>query len=315
MKAIIDSSVLISAFLTRDRAPGQLVKAGLDRRSRWRLPSALAGDEFIFDVQTHMVDPTGGWRENAGRYWEDVLASFPHGSCGERDPVDCFAAERFIKHVFLDSDTELAVLSFVPELPERNPLSLEEAERVRVLVERMEGAHRLFLHAMVVPNAPAIDPWSSWRRPRAVTRSRPGRATRNGGPRAWAGNSTARTSAFPSSRRRASSASATSASTRACCSRGFPEEYGRCADVGRAARLYPDVNFIIYHSGFETGHREGPFDPASAGRGVDTLIKSLRRQRHRPERQRLCRARQHVALRDARPDDGRPPEGVALVVR
>ena len=57
------------------------------------------------------------------------------------------------KHVFLDSDTELAVLSFVPELPERNPLSLEEANRVRVLVDRMEGAHRLFLHAMVVLNA------------------------------------------------------------------------------------------------------------------------------------------------------------------
>ena len=51
----------------------------------------------------------------------------------------------------MDSDTHLAVLSFVPELPENNPLSLEEAERVRVLVEQMEGAHRLFLHAMVRP--------------------------------------------------------------------------------------------------------------------------------------------------------------------
>ena len=81
----------------------------------------LAGDEFIFDVQTHMVDPTGGWRENAGRYWEHVLASFPQGSCGERDPVDCFSAERFIKHVFLDSDTRPRRLSFVPELPERQP--------------------------------------------------------------------------------------------------------------------------------------------------------------------------------------------------
>ena len=35
------------------------------------------------------------WRANAGRYWEEILAAFPHGSCGERDPVDCFAAERF----------------------------------------------------------------------------------------------------------------------------------------------------------------------------------------------------------------------------
>src|SRR5262245_29943179 len=120
---------------------------------------ALAGNEFIFDVQTHMVDPAGAWRSSAGKYWEQILANFPQGSCGDEDPVDCFSAEKFIKHVFMDSDTELAVLSFVPELPENNPLSLEEANRVRVLVDRMEGAHRLFLHAMVVPNAgPEVAP-------------------------------------------------------------------------------------------------------------------------------------------------------------
>ena len=100
---------------------------------------ALAGDEFIFDVQTHLVDPAGAWRSSAGKYWEQILASFPQGSCGDDDPVDCFSAEKFIKHVFMDSDTDLAVLSFVPELPENNPLSLEEANRVRVLVDRMEA--------------------------------------------------------------------------------------------------------------------------------------------------------------------------------
>ena len=31
---------------------------------------ALAGDELIFDVQTHLVDPAGAWRSSAGRYWE-----------------------------------------------------------------------------------------------------------------------------------------------------------------------------------------------------------------------------------------------------
>ena len=45
---------------------------------------ALAGDEFIFDVQTHMVDPAGAWRSSAGKYWEQILANFPQGSCGER---------------------------------------------------------------------------------------------------------------------------------------------------------------------------------------------------------------------------------------
>jgi hypothetical protein len=31
---------------------------------------ALAGDEFIFDVQTHMVDPAAAWRRSAGNYRE-----------------------------------------------------------------------------------------------------------------------------------------------------------------------------------------------------------------------------------------------------
>ena len=35
------------------------------------------------------------------------------------------------------------------------------------------------------------------------------------------------------------------------------------------------MNFIIYHSGFEVGKKEGPYDPANATRGVDTLIKSV----------------------------------------
>jgi uncharacterized protein len=53
---------------------------------------ALAGDEFLFDVQTHMVDPAGAWRSSADRYWEQILANFPQGSCGDDDPVDCFSA-------------------------------------------------------------------------------------------------------------------------------------------------------------------------------------------------------------------------------
>ena len=119
----------------------------------------LAGDEFIFDVQTHLVDPTGKWRQSAGKYWAQAFAADPQGRCGEEDPVACFSADRYIKHIFMDSDTDVAVLSFVPELPENNPLSLEEADRVRVLINQMGGAERLFLHAMVIPNAgPEVAP-------------------------------------------------------------------------------------------------------------------------------------------------------------
>jgi uncharacterized protein len=237
--------------------------------------SALAGGEFIFDVQTHMVDPAGKWRTNAGKYWEQILARFPQGACGDRDPVDCFSAEQFIKHIFMDSDTDLAVLSFVPEIPEHNPLSLKEAERVRAVVERMEGAHRLFLHAMVVPNAPAIDPLKLMKEAVARYPIKAWKSYTQWGPDGvgWELDDPAIGIPFMESAR--------ALGVRNICIHkgllfsGFPEQYGRCADVGRAAKLYPDLNFIIYHSGFETGHPEGPFDPARATRGVDTLVKSL----------------------------------------
>ena len=198
------------------------------RRSRPRPPRARspATSSSSTSRPTWSIRPASGAR-NAGQYWEQILASFPQGSCGDADPVDCFSAEQFIKHVFLDSDTDLAVLSFVPELPEHNPLSLEEAERVRVLVEQMEGAHRLFLHAMVVPNAA---------RDRAAEadggggRALPDRGLEVlhpvGARTASAGSSTAPTSASRSSSRRARSACATSASTRACCSRASPRSTG-----------------------------------------------------------------------------------------
>jgi predicted TIM-barrel fold metal-dependent hydrolase len=237
---------------------------------------ALAGDEFIFDVQTHMVDPTGAWRSSAGRYWERIFANDPQGSCGSDDPVDCFSAERYIKHVFMDSDTDLAVLSFVPELPENNPLSLDEANRVRVLVNRMGGADRLFLHAMVIPNAglevaplqlmkDAVDryPIKAWK------------CYTQWGPKGRGFELDSSDVDIPFIER------ARELGVRnICIHKGLffpwlPEELGRCADVGRAAALYPDMNFIIYHSGYEAGKTEGPYDPANAARGVDTLIKSV----------------------------------------
>ena len=62
--------------------------------------------------------PAGAWRSSAGKYWEQILANFPQASCGEDDPVDCFSAEKFIKHVFMIA-AQLAMLSFVPDCPKK----------------------------------------------------------------------------------------------------------------------------------------------------------------------------------------------------
>jgi hypothetical protein len=40
------------------------------------------------------------------------------------------------------------------------------------------------------------------------------------------------------------------------------------------AKRFPDVTFIVYHSGYEPDFREGPYDPQNK-RGLDDLITSL----------------------------------------
>src|ERR671931_2102963 len=63
-----------------------------------------------------------------------------------------------------------------------------------------------------------------------------------------------------------------------CVHKGLPfgkqsYEHSQCSDIGVAAKRYPDVNFLIYHSGFVTGVREGAHQAGNDG--VDTLVASL----------------------------------------
>ena len=50
-------------------------------------------------------------------------------------------------------------------------------------------------------------------------------------------------------------------------------------DIGPAAAAFPNIKFVVYHSGYERDPvgQEGPYDPANATRGVDRLIKSVER--------------------------------------
>jgi uncharacterized protein len=139
----------------------------------------------------------------------------------------------------------------------------------------MEGADRLFLHAMVVPNAPAIEPLRLMEEAVARYPIAAWKSYTQWGPDGIGWELDDPATGMPFIEKAKALGIHNICIHKGLLFSGFPEGYGRCADVGRAARRYPDMNFIIYHSGFETGHREGPFDPDRADRGVDTLIKSV----------------------------------------
>ena len=237
---------------------------------------ALGGEEFIFDIQTHMVETKGDWRNGPGKAFERFLAWMPQGACGEVDPVDCYSAQHFVKEVFLDSDTDMAVLSFVPVPPAYNSLSLKEADRTRALVQDLGGGRRLLLHAIVLPNLPPLA--RQLERMEEAVKDWPIAAFKvytQWGPDGvgWALDDAAVGIPF------LEKASALGVKN-ICIHKGFPlRRHGdksiNCADVGRAAKLFPEMNFIIYHSGFETARREGVFDANDAERGIDSLVKTV----------------------------------------
>jgi hypothetical protein len=172
----------------------------------------------------------------------------------------------------MDSDTSLVVLSFVPSNRDREPLTIEEAAATAAIVERLEGSHRLLLHGRVNPNQPgdleAMDmlaenyPIRAWK---TYTQWGP-----DGAPGFWM-NDEPGIAMIEKARRLGI--------RNIAIHKGLPfgqrsYEHSTCADIGRVARQFPDVNFLTYHSGFVTEKEEGPYDPKRED-GIDALISSL----------------------------------------
>ncbi len=239
--------------------------------------STLDKKEFIFDVQGHFVNPAGAWlahvapgaRPLGGLPKAQACVAAPGG--GELDYLRCLGPEAFVKDVFLDSDTDVVVLSFVPSTHAREPLTIEEAAATARIVEKLEGTHRLYLHGRVNPNQAGdlerMDELASRHRVSAW------KTYTQWGPegRGYFLDDDAGLAFIEKARRLGV--------RNIAIHKGLPfgrksYEHSTCVDVGRVAKRFPDVNFLIYHSGFVAGKAEGPYD-AKRTDGIDALVTSL----------------------------------------
>ncbi len=239
--------------------------------------SAVDGKEFVFDVQGHFVNPTGAWLKTlpAGakplRFATDRSSCAPHRGAGNLDYLNCVGPDQFVKDVFMDSDTDLMVLSFVPSTREGEPLTIEEAQATARIVEKLDGTHRLLIHGRVNPNQPGdlegMDELASRHRIAAW------KTYTQWGPdgRGFFLDDEPGIRLIEKARRLGI--------RNIAIHKGLPfgersYEHSTCVDVGRVAKRYPDVNFLIYHSGFVAGKPEGPHDPTRSD-GIDALVTSL----------------------------------------
>ena len=61
----------------------------------------------------------------------------------------------------------------------------------------------------------------------------------------------------------------------------FDEAHNQPDDMVAVSRLFPDMQFVVFHGAWDKNHVEGPYDP-SATRGIDTFLRALDRHQVPP---------------------------------
>lgn len=240
---------------------------------------AIGGDEFVFDIQGHLLEYDLNPATRGDYYFGQV---FPQRDCGEDDPRACFSIEHFLELMFIRSDTTMTVISALPIAPAGSPLSLEVMEETKRLAEALCRDDRVLLHGQALPNVGPLKanldamedvvrthPIVAWKVFTAYPDlyNHDGDAWRldDGDPRlAQVGD------AFVSK-------AVEVGVPIICAHKGFSQRsaFHAPTDIGPAARKHPGARFVAYHSGFEIGSPEGPYTKATADIGINRLIKSM----------------------------------------
>jgi hypothetical protein len=260
--------------------------------------------EFVFDVQTHHVDPDGMWRTTNPAIHAFFAAVWPQSrDGGEADPIENLSRFHYLKEIFLDSATTCSVLSVVPTSPDtRNPLPVAEASQTIDVVNELARSKRSVMHAFVMPNRGStgdseqtIDPPMYLEEEMQLMEERA--QAYNDRLRGWktycAWGDVPNASGWfldsDTGARFLQQVKAVSekygipptvATHKGFALPGFDQRAAAPRDVGPAAKANPDVNLIIYHSGYDTGDEQKAYagdDKADdTTTTVDGLIKSLR---------------------------------------
>jgi predicted TIM-barrel fold metal-dependent hydrolase len=237
--------------------------------------AAFAGDELVIDVQTHYVASARA-AEPPARAILDFIRSVAPQRWADLGGATALSLAEYLRCVFVESETALAVLTSAPGEGENNILTNAEIAATRELVDRLGGAGRLLHHAIVHPNLPGeLDAMQRLRE-----RRRPDGwkvyTLYGDGPGGRGFRLDDAQTGLPFLER-----SRELGVRVVCAHKGFSSlaRTGSPEDVGPAAAAFPDLELLVYHSGYEAprgeADEEGPWRPGATPRGTDRLIASL----------------------------------------
>lgn len=221
---------------------------------------------FIFDVQTHYVstgyDPADTERRRQGAVTKDALLGLRRRAreaglnprlAADRGTLDDLSWQNFLKEVFLDSETSIGLISTPPgPYPQEAVVPPKEMAHIRDEVNRLAASQRMLAHGLATPQLGAadlefmamqaeqlkIDAWKCY------TGSCP-RGFDHGW---WMDDEKIAYPMLEQARKLNVK--------RVCVHKGLPlgpvPEYNHPKDLIKAAKDFPDIDFLVYHSGMKT---------------------------------------------------------------
>jgi predicted TIM-barrel fold metal-dependent hydrolase len=233
-------------------------------------PSAFAEQRvdpyFIFDVQNHYVsaeyDPADAESRRKGAVSKQALIALRRrvretgvnpALSGDRGTIDDLSWQNFVKEVFLDSETSIGLISTPPgPYPQAAVVPPKEMAHIRDEINRLAGSRRMLAHGLATPQLGSADlefmamqaetlGVEAWK---CYTGSCPKGFDRGW----WMDDETISYPMLEQARKLNVK--------RVCVHKGLPlgpvPDYNHPKDLIKAAKDFPDITFLVYHSGFKT---------------------------------------------------------------
>jgi predicted TIM-barrel fold metal-dependent hydrolase len=256
------ASGMAAAFVAMNQVYGNLFAATEAEAATPELADARADalkNQFIMDMHTHFLRDdtrlTGfvHMREAVGKAgWNPDLA-------GKPQTIEDLKFGNYFKEIYLDSDTKVALISSAPsDIPQDWFLTNEMMAATRERVNAKAGSKRMFAHAIFTPGQPgwmdAVDHAISLRPDSFKGYTIGDNTHKDSSHYPWRMDD--EKLVYPAYQKMLD------AGIRNVCvhkglfppslDRRFPNlrGYADVSDVGQAARDWPQLNFIIYHSGY-----------------------------------------------------------------
>ena len=152
------STLGLKSTLTGEGGGGtfKLDVGGIRASSNFTTRTAVGtSDDFMINEETRTEQSAANYFARS-RYDHELDGWFAFGGGGWERNTFAGVDHRYslvsgVGKAWVDSDTDVAVLTFVPTAHADMPLTTEEAAETRAIIDAMEGSKRLLIHGRAIP--------------------------------------------------------------------------------------------------------------------------------------------------------------------